>query len=162
MLSTLIAVTGNWMGKQKLKRIKIIEQIILMLKTIKSQIVYAKLSVPKIFKYLSSCDELYLLDFITITNDYLEKGVEFNDAWLKALNSYIKSHPVKQEDINTLKSFTSGLGNTDIDGQKSNCDTYIELFSLKLDKLKNDAESSVKVCNSLGMVAAALVFIILY
>ena len=162
LLSALIILAGNSLAKRKKQRIEILDLIVLMIKAIDSQIVYSHLAVPELLKFIAGSEEFESLSFVKRVNSLIGEGVDYNKAWKKATQEYIISYPVTDEDANMLIAFAKCLGSTDIEGQKSNCETYANLFKLKADGLRNKADSSAKIYNSLGVLTAALVFIILY
>lgn len=162
LLSALIIIAGNSLAKRKKQRIELLDLIVLMIKAIDSQIVYSHLAVPKLLEFIESSEEFESLSFVKRVNSLIREGVDYNIAWKKAIQEYIIVYPLTGEDANTLIAFTKGLGSTDIEGQKSNCETYANLFKLKADGLRKKADSSAKIYNSLGVLTAALVFIILY
>lgn len=162
LLSVLIIFAGNTLAKRKLKRIELLDSISLMIKTINSQIVYSRLSVPKLLEFIESSEEFSELKFIARAKKLLGEGVDYKTAWYEAMQEYMKSFPLTRDDSEMLTAFFNGLGSTDIEGQKSNCETYANLFELKSNGLRKKAEASSKIYNCLGMLTAALVFIILY
>ena len=162
LLSALIVLAGNTLAKRKIERIEILQNISLMIKYINAQIVYSRLSVPKLLESLEKSDEFSKLFFIKEANSMLLNGNDCQTAWKTAVSDYLKISPLVKEDGEMLTAFFNGLGSTDIEGQKSNCETYSELFRLKTDSMRKKAEASAKVYNSLGLMTAALVFIILY
>ena len=162
LLSALIVLAGNTLAKRKTERIEILENISLMIKYINTQIVYTRLSVPKLLESLEKSDEFSKLYFIKEANSLLGKGTDCQAAWKTAVTDYLKISPLLKDDGEMLTAFFNGLGSTDVEGQKSNCETYSELFRLKTDSIRKKAEASAKVYNCLGLMSAALVFIILY
>lgn len=162
LLSALIVLAGNTLAKRKIERIEILESISLMIKYINTQIVYSRLSVPKLLESLEKSGEFSKLSFLSEANTLLSKGNDSGTAWRTAVDDYLKISPLLREDGEMLNAFFNGLGSTDTQGQKSNCETYSELFKQRADGMRKKAEASAKVCNCLGMMAAALVFIILY
>lgn len=162
LLSVLIIFAGNTLAKRKLKRIELLDSISLMIKTVNSQIIYSRLSVPKLLEFIENSEEFSELKFIGCARKLLDEGADYKTAWYEAMQEYMKSFPVTRDDSEMLIAFFSGLGSTDIEGQKSNCETYSNLFELKSNGLRKKAEASSKIYNCLGMLTAALVFIILY
>lgn len=162
LLSVLIIFAGNSFAKRKTKRIELLDCISLMIKAINSQIVYSRMSVPKLLDFIENSEEFSELRFVKRAKEMLADGSDYKTAWHKATQEYMISFPVAKEDVEMLTAFFNGLGSTDIEGQKSNCETYADLFELKANGLRKKAEASAKLYNCFGMLTAALVFIILY
>lgn len=162
LLSILIALTGNYFAKRKLKRIEILQNISLMINYVNSQIEYTHLSVPKLLEYISSSDEFSDLIFIKRAYELLEQKTEYKTVWKKAINEYMNIYPLKKSDAQMLISYFCGLGSTDTKGQIANCKTYSKLFQSKAENLRKNAEASAKLYNCLGLLTGAMVFIILY
>ncbi len=133
-----------------------------MMKTIKTQIEFSRLPVLSLLEYLGSCKDFSRLTFINDTVQGIKNGENFITSWNRAVNSFSQSAGLDGDETGLLRSFANGLGSSDLSGQMSNCDTYINLFELKLGTLKAKSESTVKICNSLGLMSAALVIIVFY
>ena len=101
----ILALTGNYLAVLTEKRIKTLECIVLMIKSIKTQISFAR--IPLIIR------------------------------------------------------FGENLGSSDTNGQTENCNTFIEMLSAEIQHLKSKAQSKVKIYNSMGVLSAALVIILL-
>lgn len=162
MVALICLITGYFTGKRCLERVKLIESIILMIKTIKTQIEFSRLPVLSLLEYLGKSKDFSKLTFINDTAEKIKNGEDFITAWNKAVTSFSKGISLDGDEISLLRSFANGLGSSDLSGQMSNCDTYINLFELKLGTLKAKSESTVKICNSLGLMSAALVIIVFY
>lgn len=162
MISAILIMTGNILGRKMPERIKTLECVVLMIKTIRMQIEFSRMPVKELLNYISECSEFSRLVFINGTISLLKKTDDFELAWKTSLNKNANQMGIRQDDITMLIAFSAGLGNTDVSGQISNCDTYINLFEAKLDTLQKKSESSVRICNSLGVLSAALTAIILY
>lgn len=162
LIALICLITGFFTGKRCLERVKIIESIVLMIKTIKTQIEFSRLPVLNLFEYLGECKDFSKLTFLSDTVQLMKKGEDFITSWNKAVTVFSESTSLDSDEITLLRSFANGLGNSDLSGQMSNCDTYINLFELKLGTLKAKSESTVKICNSLGFMSAALVIIVFY
>lgn len=141
---------------------KLTESIILMIKALKTQIEFSRLPVLSLLEYLSECGDFSKLTFLNDTARLMKNGEDFISAWDRALVSFSEGSSLDSDEIGLLRSFANGLGSSDLSGQMSNCDTYINLFELKLGTLKLKSEGTVKICNSLGFMSAALVIIVFY
>lgn len=133
-----------------------------MIKTVKTQIEFSRLPVLSLLEYLGKSKDFSKLTFINDSAHLMKNGEDFVSAWNKAVTSFSESASLDGDEISLLTSFANGLGSSDLSGQMSNCDTYINLFELKLGTLKSKSESTVKICNSLGLMSAALVIIVFY
>ena len=132
-----------------------------MIKNIKAQIGFARMPLTDIIGYLILSEEFGSLTFLKNVNLYLSKGNSFCLSWKNSVKSFIGINGLTKEDAEILMNFGENLGGSDTKGQIENCDTYIELLSLRIERLKTKAQSKVKIYNSMGVLAAALVIILL-
>lgn len=125
-----------------------VRQLVLMVENIKILIIYKNLSVKDIFDYFSKSDIYSLLGFIKVLNQNIKENGGFyeivNDTLFLNTENYLD-----KEDINNVKSFLSMLGNSDVEGQKINCDLYKNMFNKKLSVLEQNEEKKQKTGISL-------------
>ncbi len=161
MITAIItALTGNYFAVLTEKRIKTLECIVLMIKNIKAQISYTRIPLTDIIENLVSVEEYKSLKFLNMIRNDISKGKTFSKSWKKAVKAFVGINGFKNEDAALLISFGETLGGTDINSQIENCETYINLLSLKLEQLKKNSKSKEKIYNSMGILAAALIVIL--
>ena len=156
----IIALTGNYLAVRTEKRIKTLEKCLLMIKSIKAQISFSRVPVNKIIDNLITEKELKSLRFLKSVKNQLNTGASFYSAWKNSVEGFVGECGFSGEDAQVITGFAEQLGGTDVKNQLENCDTYAEILLLKIENLKAKSQSKIKIYNSLGILAGALVVII--
>ena len=157
----ILALTGNYLAVLTEKRIKTLECIVLMIKSIKTQISSARIPLTDIIDNLLASGQFDNLSFLTAVKSDISNGESFQKSWEKALKSFAGINGLTKEDTALIIRFGENLGSSDTNGQTENCNTFIEMLSAEIQHLKSKAQSKVKIYNSMGVLSAALVIILL-
>lgn len=160
IVSAIICFTGNYFSKRKTQAVKILETTVLFIKYIKTQIGFIRTPLEKIFESADKTKEFICCKYIKNTYEKLEKGLPFENAWISCINEFYSEAPIDENTKQMLISFANVLGESDINGQMQNCDTYIGLFEEKISALKNKTEKSVKLINTMTVFAASFIVIL--
>lgn len=132
-----------------------------MLENIEIFIGFSNYNIKELFNLLSNNKSLDKLEFVHTISNNLNSKNEFtnicNDIFKnKSSISYFSS-----EETDLLKGFFSCLGQTDINGQISNCKTYKELFKRRLDILESEEKTKCKsqmaVSLGLGLIVSIMI-----
>ncbi len=148
------------MTEQTKGHTKAIRQCVLMLETIEIYLSYSNSDIYAIFSGLSKKNSYSKLLFIDKIYNNLKNGVDFDDAYVKNLNNPQTTKFLDKNDIDLLKGFYSVLGQSDVDGQISNCRLYKQFFNQKLNTLESQEKSKCKSNIALSIGSGLIISII--
>lgn len=134
-------------------RVKLLETIILFLEQIKTSIRFNSSQLPRIIVNMSGREEFRSLIFLAECKENLDKKIPFPLAWARGVEASLNAGNISRQEKDLLLSFGQGLGTTDIEGQLSNCDVYIELFSNMLLKARQEKEIKGRLYTTLGLLS---------
>lgn len=83
----------------------------------------------------------------------------FLPQWSELLKTYDKT--LTKSDIRLLMSFAENLGKTDVDGEISHIQMYVELLSSRVSDAQNSINSKSKLYRSFGVSLGLLISIML-
>lgn len=150
------------MTKQIKLHTRLIRQCVLMLENIEVYINYSNQDIKGIFKTLSENDNFNELSFINeIYKTYLENS-NFKLVCNNILNDKSLMGCFDKDDIELLKGFFLSLGQSDIQGQISNCEIYKDFFKHKQELLESqeNAKRKTQSAITLGLGIALCIVII--
>ncbi len=133
-----------------------IEEVLLMLQIISSEIRYSKTPLNVIVSKLSQNRGLSRLKFISECRKMLENE-NFPLSWKKS----VEKSDVNHDDRILLLSFGSGLGTSDVEGQLSNCELHKALFENNLHKAREQCSRFGKLYTTLGVLGGILIALII-
>ena len=138
-----------------------IRQCVLMLENIEIYIKYSNYNIRELFNLLSSNKSIDKLDFIHIILDRINAHDEFTNICDDVFKDRKSVSNFSLEEIDLLKGFFSCLGQTDINGQISNCKTYKELFKSRLNILeaqeKTKCKSQMALSLGIGLILSIMI-----
>lgn len=117
-------------------RVESLESVLQFISAAQTEIRFSALPVEQIIQRHGND-----LKFLRICGEECQKGSSFSTAWLTGIREATKDHGLKEKDIALLRSFGSGFGASDTEGQLSHCSLYYELIS---DGLKNAREEKTR------------------
>ena len=117
-------------------RVEILESILRFISAAQTEIRFSALPVEQIIQKHGTD-----LKFLRICGEECQKGSNFSHAWLTGISEGTKDHGLKDKDIALLRSFGSGFGASDTEGQLSHFSLYYELIT---DGLKNAREEKAR------------------
>lgn len=109
------------------KRKSLLRETILLIEQIKIEIEYLKLPLGDIIKKLSENPSTMALDYLSLCDTYVKKGLDFPDAWSLSLKS--SSLNYKTEEKDKLLQLGKSIGCCDIKGQMSIFEIYLSYFN---------------------------------
>ncbi len=151
LVSSMIVFYGFSASKKYIKRIKILESMVLVVDFIANQIRYLGSTVDNIIDNVSKNEnykELYFLKNIRCLDNYGEHP------------KYNESLPLTTSNYEHISSFISQLGFDDVEGEISRCELYKDIFSDDLKKAKLDFNNKGKLYKSMSLLTAIAIFII--
>ncbi len=150
-LCLIIVVSSSFIGfsySQKLYRRKAtLELFSKHLKNALTQIRYACSSLSLIF------DDKFDGFKFNVEDDFCKQ-------WEEMLSYYEKD--LEKKDILTLKAFADNLGSTDIDGEISNINMYIEMLDECICEAQSNINSKSKLYRTLGVTLGLMLSILLF
>ncbi|HIT53757.1 MAG TPA: stage III sporulation protein AB [Candidatus Fimivicinus intestinavium] len=153
-----------WMGQYysagAARRIRALEQILLLLGLINSELAYCRTPVRELMRHIMRHGELSELPFLQLCGRMCEQGVAFPSAWSRALKRQCAERTLRREDISLLQAFGTQLGTTDLEGQLSLCGLYARLFEERLSQAREWKNKYAKLYTSLGVLGGLLIWIL--
>lgn len=90
----------------------------------------------------------------------MEGGASFPAAWRGAVEQERALGPMKREDTELLLSFGSGLGTTDLPGQKKLCEVHRKMTQQQIAAARQQYASKGRLATVLGTAAGAAAVIL--
>ena len=138
------------------KRVSALCEISEFMNVIKIKITYELCDIPSALASLSS--KYYIAKKC---HDHIKSGKSLKDAWGFAIDGLGEEMHLKSQDKSLLKDFCVCLGETDIEGQISNVDMFLELLKKNISESKSKLNDKSKVILSTSMFAGLLISILL-
>lgn len=92
---------------------------------------------------------------------HIKDGKSLKDAWNSAVYEFGTETCLKEKDLNILEDFCVCLGETDIEGQISNFDMFIELVKKSASEAQAELNSRIKIILSTSTFTGILISILL-
>lgn len=150
LLCIVIVVSSSVLGchysNKLLIRKSVLQKFIKELKSSVTQIRYTSATLCEIFSDKFS-------DFHFTSDDV------FATQWKTLVHSYEKS--LDKSDVKLLISFAENLGTTDVDGEISHIEMYIDLLNSSVQDAQNNINQKSKLYRTLGLSSGILVSILL-
>lgn len=139
------------------KRVVSLEEFIVFIESINSQISFSRRNIQEIIDDLSFSQErkLKIISALSETAD-----PDFTEKWKKSVVMNYTDDCLKKEDANVLISFGRSLGVTDLQGQSNNCRLHISMLEKQLEKARKEIEGKSKTNSALSVFMAVAVIII--
>lgn len=107
-------------------------------------------------------NEFSKLSFLGDVAKGIKKGGNPCDCWCKAVKKHASDHSLNAADSQLLQKFGQGLGNSDIKGQLSHCETFFRMFEDRLKSARYEAQSKGKLYKTLGIAGGIGTALLLY
>lgn len=143
-------MAGVLLSRRLITKTKFFEQMLSLISNISTQIRYSS----DALSVLLSRQENELTKSLTENCIiHIENGESFADGFCNEVDNLPASYGLKADDKELLKEFGRGLGVTDVEGQLAHCGLYKEIFTRRLNEVKEDRDKKVKLYRSLGIFA---------
>lgn len=146
---------GKYLSQRLYQRIKLLEQIKLMINTIKTQIEYCNTPVREVLERFKN------LEFISNCIKAWEQGQQFPQAWSDSVYESNNLNALKKIDKEILNAFGNAFGTTDLNGQLSICSFYISQVEENLNDAKEQYKMYGRLYCAMGILSGAAIAIIL-
>lgn len=148
-------MVGNWYSLRLKCRRKSLLVLIEAISRMKSHFVFSGYDINRIVsESFSGCKNFE--GFCDFEND----SDEFHKCWEQKVSLIPADAGLSAEDKRLLIRFSEVLGITDIEGQISNCDFYIDVFSQRLKSAETNEEKNSRLYKILGFSLGCIVTLV--
>lgn len=151
-------MTGQYIAYTLNKRVRIIEKILLMLGIIENEISFLSRPTCELIARLAKRTELDELDFLKKCVPLLSEYGSISEAWVISIS---QTGGLDKVCTDILLSFAEGLGQSDVEGQISNCRYHSELTRERLSAARGRRDRCASLSCGLGLLSGLGLFIIL-
>ncbi len=153
MIAAAFALGGRWLAAYQSKRVSAVNDVILMLSVVETQLRYACLPVPELLRILSENPSVSRLGFIRCVREKVCFGEPFPDAWKCGIEAQPELCRLLGDTVHHLIRLGSDIGATDLDGQLSCCEYYKNIFEKELEIQEEKNRRYAKLFPPLGLLA---------
>lgn len=153
---------GIYLASRQTKKLQTVQDILLMVSVIETQLRYACLPVSDLLRILCETEKLSGLGFIAKCRGLVAGGEAFPRAWKQAIESDYELCGLLGESRNYLIQLGADIGATDIEGQLGCCEYYKQIFGKELSLHEENEKKYTKLYPALGLmlgVSAAIIII---
>lgn len=157
-----LSFSGFYFASVYGKKTEIIENIVMMLGIIKTQLRYAKLPLQPMMLFLEKNENIHSLGFVSECIKRIESGESFRLSWKESIKSEKELCRLIPDSLPYLIQFGESLGTTDLEGQLSSCEYYERIFLKLLEEKEEQSKKYAKLFPTLGImlgVSAAILII---
>ena len=162
LISTGFILGGMYFASFQSKKAELINDILLMLSVIETQLRYACLPVADLMRILCETEKLSGLSFLMICKEKLDKNESFPVAWKKSVEECGELCRLLGNHKDYLIRLGSDIGATDLEGQLGCCEYYKQIFKKELAVREESSKKYSKVFPALGLmlgISAAIIII---
>lgn len=152
-------MSGQLANRRMKKRVSSLEELIIFIDGINSQISFSKRSITDIINDLSGFGEIKLKTICELSRS---ENPDFSEKWKNSIQRFSFDDCLKVEDEKILLSFGRSLGVTDLQGQSNNCRLHISMLEKQLEKARKELEEKSKTNWAISLFMALAVIIIFY
>lgn len=155
----VLLLSGQLVNRRMKKRVSSLEELIIFIEGINSQISFSKRSITDIITELSCFGGIKLKTICDLSDS---ENPDFSEKWKNSVEKFSSDDCLKKEDEKILLSFGRSLGVTDLQGQSNNCRLHISMLEKQLEKARKELEEKSKTNSALSLFMALAVIIIFY
>lgn len=156
------AVSGFYFSSVYVKKTELLNEIVMMLGSVKTQLRYANMPVPSILLSLCENRNITGLGFVSACSEKIGCGEPFPDLWRKSIENEKELCRLVPEAVEHLIRFGETLGTTDLEGQLSCCEYYENIFLKELNEKEEQSKKYEKLFPALGVmlgISAAIMIV---
>ncbi len=157
-----LSFSGFYLSSVYDKKTKVLENVVMMLGIIKTQLRYVHLPLQSLMRLLEENETLKSLGFVSGCVKNIENGKPFRLSWKESIRNEKELCSLIPESLPYLIQFGESLGTTDLEGQLSCCEYYEHIFSKLLEEKKEQSRKYTKLFPTLGImlgVSAAILIV---
>lgn len=145
------AVSGFYFSSVYDKRARVLEEIVMMVEVIRTQIRYARLP---LLPMLGILEEKHRgsLGFISECREITQSGESFSYSWRKSIENDSEFCRLIRGVLPDLIRFGENLGTTDLEGQLSCCEYYEQIFRKELKEKEEQRGKYSKLFPTIGIM----------
>lgn len=158
-MATAFLTTGQYVNFRLKKRVDSLNNLIVLIENINSQITFSQKSIMNVINDSSSNNE----NELRIIKEFVKnQHLDLTDNWQNSVNSFGRYDCLNEEDRKILFSFGKELGTTDLQGQRNNCNLHIDLLKKQLESAAKTVREKSKMNTAVSFFLASVSVIILY
>ena len=158
-LASAFVLTGQYANIRLKKRLSSLENLVIFIEGINSQISFSQNNITDIMKNLNDSANHNL----KIINELIDmSGNDFTKNWEKSVEMFSRYDCLNKEDKNILLSFGKTLGVTDLQGQSNNCRLHIGMLNRQLSSARENVRDRSKINTAISAFFAVAAVIIFY
>lgn len=160
IISASVYIGVGYVNSMK-KRIDSLSQMIELLTVVKIKLEYELCAIPELFRLIINQEQGTYLCFLRYCVGEIVAGASLKNAWNKSVDKFSGEMCLSKNDTVLLIDFSQTLGDTDVSGQLSNIEMYIELLSKNLKEAEKEATDKSRVSISCSLFLGLMVSILL-
>lgn len=144
----------------RLEQLRCLQKFILMLR---GEIQYVQTPLPEALYQISRKVETPIKEFLDNVSKELEikRGQGMRETWEKRMKLDLQNTFLLGEDLEEFQKLGNQLGYLDKEMQVGTLNLYLEQLEVKIKRLDDSVQGSVKLYRSLGMLAGAFVAVLM-
>lgn len=145
---------------QRLEQLKCLQRFVIMLR---GEINYVHTPLPEALYQISKKIENPFHDFLENVSKELEikQGRGLKETWEKRLESDFFNTSLSKEDLEGFRNLGSQLGYLDTQMQVGTLNLYLEQLEMEIKRLDGSLSGSIKLYQSLGILAGTFVAVLM-
>ena len=153
----------GWLASNRVsKKISYIRSIIEMLEFIKSNILYNKTTILKLFTIMSKRDNFLELPFLDNFYSDMKSGKSVKDSWQQSIDLSNLRNILDNEEYEYIAKIGNWLGNSSMDGQIANINLTIEVLKQRLTIIKEYELKYNKIYKNFGFLFGLAMVILIW
>lgn len=152
---------GFLLSNRYINRVEELKSISKLINILQNKIKFTRKPLKDIFSDLSKIEDNENINSIFFKVSQNLDNQKMNETWNNIVEEEKRNLSLKDEDINLLKTLGSILGKSDVDGQMSEINLFIELLKVQIQKAEKEREKNSKMYKSLGTIIGLAIVIIL-
>ena len=156
------AASGFYFSSVYIKKTELLNEMVMMLGTVKTQLRYTHLPVSSILISLRENKNISGLGFVSSCSEKIRCGEPFPDLWRKSIENEKELCRLVPEAAEHLIRFGETLGTTDLEGQLSCCEYYESIFLKELNEKEEQSKKYEKLFPAIGImlgISAAIMIV---
>ncbi len=157
-----ISLSGFYFASFYGRKTEILENIVMMIGIIRTQLRYAHLPLQSMLMFLNDNENIKSLGFVSACIKKIESGETFGVSWKESIKGEKELCRLIPESLPYLIQLGENLGTTDIEGQLLCCEYYERIFCKLLEEKEEQSKKYTKLFPALGImlgVSAAILII---
>lgn len=163
LIGTLVGSTsiGFLLSKSFTERLKELKNLQKLIKIMQDKIKFTHKPLSEIFEETALTEKTKISQIFIKTSEKI-KNMSTQDAWNEAILEERFFLNLKNDDIELIKSFGNMLGKTDVEGQMSEINQFINLLDGQIIIAEKESMKNSKMYKSLGTIVGLGIVTILF